>query len=306
MVVRAVVAAALVALVLAVVHQLVVDSPLFELGAEHWFPGAPDGLALPAALRRLAVAGALPAAGLAVAAWLVLTAPFRTWLWAVVAVVAATDVASPLLQARQLGCRPPTGAEAAALEAAPAEGGVRYCVVDDARDGPVNGYAVGGPFADVVGVSAFALAHLDDRQLAALVAHEVGHHRLHHALVRAGAGVAWLAAGAAVLSTAFGSLSTGALAGLVVLVAGERVVTGVATRRTEYHADEYAARRTSPAAVVDLLAALDDAVGVDQAAVPWYERVLSTHPPYERRIARLRRVFDEAPDGERPGAVTPG
>jgi len=289
---------ALLALVVAVAHQLVVDSPLFELGAEHWFPGAPDGVALATALRRLVAAGVLPAAGTAVAAWFVVTAPFRTWLWAVVAVVALTGVVSPLLQVAQLASRPPTAAEAARLAQAPTDGDrVALRVVDGARGGPVNGFAVGGPFADSVGVSRYALERLDERQLAALVGHELGHHRLHHALVRAGVSVAWLAAGAAVLTALFATLTTVALAGMVALVVGERLVAGLATRRTEYHADEFAARRTSPAAMVDLLATLDADLAVDQRAVPWYQRLFSTHPPYERRIARLRRVFGDDDPG---------
>lgn len=300
----ALVGLALLALALAVAHQLVVDSPLFELGAEHWFPGAPDGLALTAALWRLAIPGALPAGATLVAAWLVSTSPFRTWLWAVVAVVAVTDVVSPLLQVYQLSCRPPTDGEAAKIADAPADG-VRLCVVERARDGPINGYAVGGPFADVVGVSRYALEHLDGRQVGALVAHELGHLRLRHALVRAGASVGWLAAGAAVLTALFPTLSTAALAGMVALVVGERLVAGVVTRHTEYHADEFAARRTGPATMVGLLETLEATVAVDQRAVPWYERFLSTHPSYERRVARLQRVFEGAqPEG--PGGTLAG
>lgn len=292
--VAALAALALLAAALAALHQLVVDSPLFELGEEYWFPGVEDGLDLPAALGRLAVPGALPAAGTLAAAVLVLTAPFRVWLWGVVGVVALTTLASPLLWVYRLGCRPPTPAERERLAAAPSDG-VRLCIVEAAAAGPVNGYAVGGPFADVVGVSRFALDRLAARELAAAVAHEVGHHRLHHALVRGGASVATLALGAAVLTAAASALTPAAAGGLLALVATERLVALWATRTTEYHADEFAARRTSPAAVLALLETLDAAVALDQRAVPWYERLLSTHPPYERRIARLRRRFDLEP-----------
>lgn len=285
---------AVAAAALVVLHQLVVDSPLFELGAEYWFPGVEDGVALGTALRRLALAGVVPGLALAGAVALVLAAPFRVWLWGVVGAVAVTVVVSPLLEVRQLGCRPPTAPERERLSSVPGTDGVTVCVVDDARDGPINGYAVGGPFGDVVGVSRFSLSALDDRQLGAVLAHELGHHRLRHVLLRDAASLAWLAAGAAVLTALFAALTPAAFVGLVVLVGTERLLSLWVLRRNEYAADAFAARRTSPAAVIDLLESLHAAVGVEQESVPRFERALSTHPTYPQRVARLRRAFDEA------------
>ena len=55
-----------------------------------------------------------------------------------------------------------------------------------------------------------------------------------------------------------------------------------------YRADADATRRTSVGAGVSLLAALDDAAGVNQARVPWLLQLFSSHPTYADRIARLR------------------
>nr|WP_282594783.1 M48 family metalloprotease [Halomarina salina] len=161
-------------------------------------------------------------------------------------------------------------------------------VVTDAGDGPVNGYAIGGPFRDVVGVSDFALTHLPPAQVAALLAHEVCHHRERHVLVRGAVSVAVLAVGAAVTTVLFDELVLAVTACLLVTVLVERVVAYWVMRRLEFRADAVAARRTSVPAVVSLLSALDDATDVDQAQVPWLLRLFSTHPTYVDRIARLR------------------
>lgn len=291
---------ALAAVGLAVVHQVVVDSPLFEQGAESWFPRREGGLPVGVALARTAAGGAVPGVATLVAAALVATTPFRTWLWGVVGLTVLTVVVAPLAHASRLGCRPPTPAEADRLADAFGEFTVDVCVVDAARTGPINGYAVGGPFGDVVGVSRFAVETLPAAALGALVAHEVGHHRLRHLLVRGAASTAWLAAGAGVLAWRFRTLAPAAALGLVGLVAGERLLALAVTRYTEYRADVFGARRTSPAATVDLFERLA-ATAPDRRA-PWCGRLLSTHPTYEERVARLRRTFDLGPDHAGPTA----
>lgn len=274
------------AVVVAAFHQWVLDSPLLELGTESWFPT--DG-ELPAAkaLARGALAGAVPLAATIAAAALVLTAPFAVWVWGVVGLLAVTVALSPVLAVHRYDLRPPTPEERAALAALP-DLHCEVLVVTDARDGPVNGYAIGGPFRDVVGVSEFALARLPPAQVAALLAHEACHHRQRHVLVRGGVSVAVLACGALVTTTLFDALTPPATLGLVATVAVERVVAYRVMRRLEYRADAVAAEYTSVEAVVGLLTALDDATGVEQASVPRLLGLFSTHPSYAQRVERLR------------------
>jgi Zn-dependent protease with chaperone function len=285
----------------AALHQWVLDSPLLELGAASWFPAGGD-LSAATAVARGALAGVIPLAATIAAATLVLTAPFRVWLWGVVGLLAATVALSPVFAVYRYDVRPPTPGEAATF-AGLHDLGCAVLVVTDARDGPVNGYAIGGPFRDVIGVSEFALANLPPAQVEALLAHEACHHRERHALIRGGASVAVLATGAAVATTLFDALVPAAALCLVAIVAVERVLAYWAMRRLEYRADAVAGRHTSEDAVVSLLAALDDATGVDQAAVPWLLELFSTHPSYADRIARVRERTSVSGEGRRPSSV---
>ncbi len=270
-------------LVAAVVYEWTLASPLFELGAVSWTPAEAD---LPAgqAVVRGAVAGLVPLAATTVAAVLVFTTPFRVWAWAVVGLLGATVVLSPLLAVYRYRTRRPTDEERAALTGIDVG---RVLVVEDAHDGPVNGYAIGGPFRDVIGVSAFALDHLCREEVAALLAHEACHHEERHVLVRGVVSVAVLAVGTAVLTARFDSLVPLATLGLVTTIVVERVVAFWVLRRLEYRADAAAARQTSVESVDALLTTLEAATGVDQRRVPLPLRLFSTHPPYADRRARL-------------------
>lgn len=53
--------------------------------------------------------------------------------------------------------RPPTSTEAAKLRDSVQDLECGVLAVPDAAGGTVNGYAIGGPFRDVVEISAFAL-----------------------------------------------------------------------------------------------------------------------------------------------------
>lgn len=235
--------------------------------------------AVPPSAAAAHVVPAVATVGLAVVVW---TTPVDVWLWAIVAVVAATAALGPPVDALRSTGRTPTPDEEARLAAVPDRDGVAVRVVP-AR-GRVNGYAVGGPFADAVGVSEVALATLSPEAVAALVAHERGHLAGRHVLVRGAASVTWLAAGALVVSaTVAGSAATAAAVG--VLVAGERVLAAAVARRTEYAADAHAARRTSPEAVVALLETLDGAAGPRRRLR--LRAALSSHPTYRQRIDRL-------------------
>ncbi|WP_336037194.1 M48 family metalloprotease [Halobacterium yunchengense] len=298
----ALVAGLLLAAALAAVHQWVLDSPLLELGEASWFPRGGD-LSAAGAVVRGSVSAAVPVAATVLAAALVATAPFAVWVWGVVGLLAATVVLSPVLAVYRYDVRPPTPAEAAVVDALP-DHGCEVLVVTDARDGPVNGYAIGGPFADVVGVSEFAFARLPPAQVASLVAHEVCHHGERHVLVRGAVSVAVLAAGAAAVTALFEGLTTAVLVVLVVTVAVERLAAYRVMRHLEYRADAAAVRRTSLDAVVSLLATLEEATVVDQASVPALLRVFSTHPSYAERVARVREQFAADAHGESAAAPT--
>jgi Zn-dependent protease with chaperone function len=197
-----------------------------------------------------------------------------------VVLFAATVALSPVLSVYRYRVRPPTDEEATVIAAA-GDLDCTVVVVEDARDGPVNGYALGGPFRDVVGVSAFALDRLSRSEVAALLAHEAAHHHERHVLVRGGVSVAVLAAGAAVLTLRFDALVPPATLGLVTTVAVERIVALWVMRRLEYRA----ARHTSVETVRSLLTTLAAATDVDQRRHSWVSNLFSTHSPYDDRLA---------------------
>jgi len=276
----------LLVIVGAAVHQWVLDAPLFELGTASWFP---TGGELPAAtaIARNALAGAVPLLASVVAAVLVVTTPVRVWLWGVVGLLAVTVALSPVFAVYHYRVRPPSAEERTVLDGLP-DLDCRVLVITETRDGPVNGYAIGGPFRDVVGISEFALAALPPDQVAALLAHEVCHHRERHVLVRGGVSVLVLAAGAWVTTALVDGLGPLLAVSLLATVIAERLVAYWVMRRLEYRADAAAARHTSVEATVSLLDVLDDATDVDQSRISWPLWLFSTHPTYAARIERLR------------------
>lgn len=297
---------AIVAAALVVLHQTLLSSPAFEFGGESWFPDA--GAVLPGreVVRRVVVTVVGPWLLLWALAVLVYRAPFDLWIWVVAALTGVAVTVSPLVTVHQLHTHDPTREEvfAAGLDRFADHEDVRLVVVETASVGLVNGYTIGGPFADVVGLSRYAIEHLPPAQAQAAFAHELGHHRLGHTLVRGGVSVGVMIVGAAVLSTLFSALTPLSTLAFLALVGTERAAGTAVTRLTEYHADEFAARHTSPAAMLDLLRSLRAARGIDEASVPWWGRVFSTHPTYTRRIANLERTFPESEYAEsRPRAA---
>lgn len=230
------------------------------------------------------LAGLAPVAATLAVSVLVWTRPMGIWLWGVAVIYGGTVALRPFVHGRRLAVREPTADERAQFAAA-GVGHRTVRVVETGRPDALNGYTIGGPLSETVGVSRAAVRRLAPAHLAAAVAHERGHHAGRHALVRAGASVAWLVAGAFCITTAFAQTTTVASAAILVWVVGERLVATAVGRVTEYRADAFAARRTSPAAVAGLLSTLGsaDSGGTGERLVG----ALSTHPPDDRRIARL-------------------
>lgn len=113
-------------------------------------------------------------------------------------------------------------------------------------------------------------AELDDCKLRSVLAHEFGHIRLRHAVIRL---------------TMYGSLLTLAIIGhsmtAVVLPANLFVLWTM--RQMEYAADRDAARVVGPA---NVRAALEH-VGAVLGDIPAWQSVFSTHPTFRARVARL-------------------
>jgi len=287
---------AILAAALVVLHQELLDSPAFEFGGEHWFPSATAVLPGREVLRRVLVGVVVPWLVLWGLAVLVYRMPFDVWIWIVAALTGVAVTASPLLNVHQLNTHDPTREEvfAAGLDRFADHEDVRLVVVETADVGLINGYTIGGPFADVVGLSRYAIESLPPAQAQAAFAHELGHHRLGHTLVRGATSVGVMILGAAVLSTLFSALTPVSTLAFLVLVGTERAAGTAVTRWSEYRADEFAARHTSPAAMLDLLRSLRAARGVDETTVPWWATLFSTHPTYTRRIAHVERTFPES------------
>ena len=234
---------------------------------------------------RQAAVHALPAIATATIAVVVWTTPAGVWARAAAGTLGVAVVSAPFVNGLRVPHRPPTRAEAIALERVPGDPGEDVHVADTC--GRITGYAAGNPLTGTVVVSAGALAALPPQAVAALVAHERAHLERHHALLRAGTSAAVLAAGIGFLAaTLSGGTAIGI--GVVAILAGERLLAAAIARRTEFAADAAAARRRSPRAVVSLLSSVPAVPG--DRSLP--RRALFTHPSRERRLSAIREQLD--------------
>ncbi|MFB6151565.1 MAG: M48 family metallopeptidase [Haloarculaceae archaeon] len=162
-------------------------------------------------------------------------------------------------------------------------GGVHLRVVDD-RTRVGSAVAAGVlPGARYVFVTESLFDVLDDDEVRAVVAHEVGHHERHHVLLR----FALLAAAAAV-ALALVEFAPDLALGAVLVGAGPTAVAlAWVVRRTEESADAYAAATVGGPALADALETLVERRYVIEAT--GLLRVLSYHPPLSERTADLRR-----------------
>jgi Zn-dependent protease with chaperone function len=174
--------------------------------------------------------------------------------------------------------------------------GIRVRVLALGADGPATAVAAGVlpvPGGRTVFVTERVLSRLDPAEAAAVVAHELGHHRRRHVPLRLGAAAAfllpWLGATAAEVPGAFP-------VGLVLVVPA---VLGLLwlVRWTEFDADRQAAATVGPEPMARALERLGAAGALGSGGGP-----LSLHPTVRDRVRRLRgstsggRSTDRLPD----------
>jgi|GEM_PF-955456 len=190
-------------------------------------------------------------------------------------------VLAPVALVVALRTRWPTDAEHA-LVADLLPHGVALRVVDD-RTRVGSAFTAGViPGLKRVFVTESLFDVLDDEQLRAVVAHEVGHHEHNHVLLRfslvaAAASVALTVASYAPVATVYGLVAGG-----VPLAVG----LAWAVRHTERAADAYAAAVVGGPALAGALEVLADRRYITAASGPF--GLLEYHPPLAERIERLR------------------
>ncbi|MFB7914125.1 M48 family metalloprotease [Streptomyces sp. NPDC056061] len=272
-------------------------------------------LALPAFLTSALVvllAGVLLEIGPGVPYWIPVA------LWVVSGALVFHPPAEDLLARYLFGLRRPMPREAARLEpvwrevtAVAGVDGTRYRLWVEESDG-LNALAAAG---HIVGVTQYALEQLSTRRLAAVLAHELGHHSGGHAwslllchwyglpgrlvrralramaasLVTPARCVVYLAGG--VLLLALGGLDSTAtriLYGIPLLLALPYLSAAVG-RRTELRADRHAAVLGFAPDLAEVLEMLHADELPAHTSVP--ARLLSTHPDIPTRLHHLRRYL---------------
>ncbi|HEX8123061.1 MAG TPA: M48 family metalloprotease [Solirubrobacteraceae bacterium] len=195
------------------------------------------------------------------------------------------------------GAREPTAAERARLE--PVWQGVCSAAQEDLGDyllriedrEEVNATAGG---ARIVSVTTLALS-LPDDELAAILAHELGHHLDEHPIAALLGW--WFALPSAVFDAILRVVGRVAWAlalvrlVLIVPLLLARLASAVLNRSAEFAADRHAARLGYAPALLRVFERLA-AAGHDEAgaADPGPARLWATHPPLPERIARLRAL----------------
>lgn len=153
------------------------------------------------------------------------------------------------------------------------------------------------------------LARLDADEIEAVLAHELGHFRLHHVLRRLATGLALSAAGLWLLSRlatqpwfyeglglrpAPGLADAAAL--ILFLVALPAFVfplgplASMMSRRDEFQADAFAARQVDPGALVGALVKLYQDNASTLTPDPLHSIFYDSHPPAASRIGRLQAM----------------
>lgn len=213
---------------------------------------------------------------------------------------------APLLAVRLMPSRPLEQPLRGRLQELLRRGGVRVrgIRVLDTRSQKVANALIIGPLPRLryIVVTDHLLQRLEPDEVDAIVAHEMGHAKQHHLLVKLGAllAVAAVLVGALILG---GRLLEGVdpavalLAGPLLLLLSVLLVQGGLGLLLERRADEYAARLVGVDAVVRALDRLAETNMLKRrTGVLW--NLATHHPGIEQRVERLRR--------RRAGELTPG
>ncbi|WP_078958928.1 M48 family metalloprotease [Streptomyces sp. NRRL S-4] len=281
---------------------------------------------VPSFLCSLAVVTGFASAFLGSAAWLPVT------LWVLSGVLVFHRPTEGFLARRLLRLRAPAPAERARLEPVwrevTARAGVdhqRYELWIEESDA-INAYAAAG---HIVGVTTFSLNHLPNGQLAAALAHELGHHTGGHAwasllgrwyatpaeltwrairamsrvAVRVARVISLPATGILVLLFGCGLLAFVAAAWMVVLpMAVAPYLLALVNRRSELRADAHAADLgfAHPlAGVLHTMRAHEEAsyaaAGPQARRTGGLAKLLSSHPDYADRLQHLQPYLDGRP-----------
>jgi predicted Zn-dependent protease len=123
-------------------------------------------------------------------------------------------------------------------------------------------------------------------EVAFVLGHEIGHVMRGHAMDRM--------VNQSVVSAATRAVRVTGLVGQLLLQAGARFVNGAYSQDQEHEADEFAARLTAAAgfnagAGIDMFSRLKQLV--EREGPHWLSEYFSTHPPFDERIARIRRAL---------------
>lgn len=186
---------------------------------------------------------------------------------------------------------------------------VREVRILDSRGGKVANAAISGvlPNLRYVFLTDHLLDVLDDDEVEAVLAHEIGHGKGHHLLAKLGVGLLVLAAllalvtlpGAGVLAALIGAVGPVLLvvAFPILVVAVLVLVHGVLGVALEKRADDYAVRAVGAAPLTHALEKLTEANAMKRRT-GWLWNVLQQHPGMEQRINRLTE--QHPPDKPKP------
>lgn len=176
---------------------------------------------------------------------------------------------------------------------------VRDVRVLDSRGGKVANAAISGvlPNLRYLYLTDHLLELLDDGELDAVLAHEIGHGKGHHLLIKTGVGLLVVAATVGVIALALPTLLqnlpdtaaiiTAAVATPVGLVTALLLAHGVVGVALEKRADDHAARTSSPKPLITALEKIADA-NKTKRRTGWLWNVLQQHPGLEQRLQRLQ------------------
>jgi STE24 endopeptidase len=287
----------------------------FGIEAKFGFNRTTRALWLADIAKGVAVAAVLGLPLAALVLWLMRTSGAYWWLWAWIAWIAFQflvlalypTVIAPLFNKFS---PLPEGPKRSAIEALLARCGFAnkglFVMDGSRRSSHGNAFFTGFGRAKRIVFFDTLLSRLAPDEIEAVLAHELGHFRLHHVMKR----MAWSAALALFFLALLAMLASAPwfYEGLGVPAAPERPgvalilfflalpvftfvlgpLSSLYSRRHEFEADAFAAKNASAAALVHALVKLYEDNASTLTPDPVYSAVYDSHPPAALRIARLR------------------